>query len=111
MVLRRYPALTPKVVRFNCAKVLKAVGAHPALALLGEERELPKKVSFLTLLLRVLVPYTTHRLVPLVTELCFDTPVLFTHNAHTVSFGTEVRRKVLGEVYAVLEEELGRGRK
>lgn len=78
VIMRRYPLLVPKIARLNCGGVLKSVlQEQPQLQkvvapLLGEDQELPRKVSFLTLLLRVLVPYSSEKLRSLVMEMCLD---------------------------------------
>ena len=79
VIMRRYPLLVPKLARLNCAKVLHAsLSEYPLLKgyvipLLSDDSELPRKVSFLTVLIRLLVPYSTDKIRPLVMEMCLDT--------------------------------------
>jgi E3 ubiquitin-protein ligase HUWE1 len=110
VLLRRYPVFVPKVAKFNCAKALR--GAPELVwALLTDEKEQPKKVSFLSFLVRLLVPLSTNKLSSFVLELCLDSSVLIVHNQQFVTFASEIRRKVLGEIYSSLEEEIARTRK
>lgn len=110
IILRRYPVLIPKIARFNCSNSLRLVKndtiAYGFLKDHPDDKEIPKKVSFLSLLLKLLVPFATQKLCPLVLEMCLDSTILLNHNSQIVSFGTEVRRKVLGEIYNSLEEEI-----
>jgi hypothetical protein len=64
----------------------------------------PKKISFLSLLVKVLAFFGLFRLGPLVLELCFDSTLLFANGGMVVPFGSEIRRRILGEVFGVLDE-------
>ena len=52
----------------------------------------------------VLALFGLSKLGSFILELCFDSNLLFVNNNLVVPFGSEVRRRIMSEIYTVLDE-------
>lgn len=85
-------------MRINCSKFIKPY---------NEELDPNKKISFLTFLVKTMIGKSQDKLKNILFELCLDNNLLHLSNNNNsiVTYSSEVRRKILGEIYEVLETE------
>jgi len=111
-ILHKFPILTPYVLKYNCGKHLK------------KQQKIRfdfdyKEISFLSFLLRVLMPLTLDKFRHLIFEICLDTYLYCPQEALSMNnnnaseekkslmpFAHEIRKKVLLDLYISLEKEL-----
>ena len=98
VILRKYPVLLPTIVKFNCSKYYK----NP---IIPNKNTTTSNFSFLSFLTLILIPKTFNKFHHLLFEFCLDSSLLQINNhGKIVSFGSEVRKKVLGDIYSILEQ-------
>jgi len=107
-VVRRHPLLTLVIIKVKVFKVVQTQLANSSAKgqLIAMLQKTAQGTNFLTFLLRVMVAFSIDTLKGFLLELCLNSNVLFEGPKQiTYYFANEVRKKVLGEIYAVLEEE------
>lgn len=101
-ILHKFPILSPFILRFNCSKYL----TKP----LKQRFDLDnKEISFLSFLIKVLIPLTLDKFRHLLFEMCLDSYLFYPiseNNSEIVPFSQEVRKKVLLELFLSLDKEL-----
>ena len=109
VLVHKFPIIAPFILKYNCGKHLKK---QPHIRFDFDYKE----ISFLSFLLKIVVPLTLDKFRHLIFELCLDTYLFCPHESSPsaedkdkkplISFAHEIRKKVLLDLYIALEKEI-----